>query len=102
MPPSRLHAQRASCEFRMCAGIRRISARYSFEIDRPAGQQRDAFRRERFVFLLPELQEVGVEDDVGIENLAGRRVHARGAHRKAGARRDPAERVVANVARLPR
>ena len=77
------------------------SARCSSNVERAAGQRRDARRRERFVLLLPELQEVGVEDDVGVENLAGRRIHARRAHRKAGAGRDPAERVVVDVFRIP-
>ena len=50
-----------------------------FEVNGAAGHGGDAFGRERLVFLLPELQEVGVEDDVGIENLAGPRIHARRA-----------------------
>ena len=33
---------------------------------------------------LPELHEVGVEDNVGVQNLPGHRVHAAGPHGKAG------------------
>ena len=57
--------------------------------------------RERFEFLLPERQEVGVEDDVRVQDLARVRVDPRRAHREAGVGGDPAEGVVVDVFRIP-
>ena len=65
------------------------------------GEDRDALRRERLVLGPPELEEVAVEDDVGVEDLPGPRVHSRRAHREARPRGDPAERVVVDVLRIP-
>ena len=60
-----------------------------------------ARRRERLELLLPEREEVGVEDDVGVENLPGVRIHAAGPIAKPALRGDPAERVVVDVFRIP-
>ncbi|MCY2963981.1 MAG: hypothetical protein NT069_10105, partial [Planctomycetota bacterium] len=52
---------------------------------------------ERFVLLLPGAEEVGVENDVGVENLTGEGIHAGRSHREAGVGGDPAEEVVTDV-----
>ena len=66
-----------------------------------AGQQRHALRRESFIFRPPESQEVAVEDDVGVEDLAGPRIHPRRPHGEARAGGDPAERVVVDILGVP-
>ncbi len=57
----------------------------------------DALRRHHFVFLLPVAQEAVVKDDVGVEDFARLRIHARRAHGEAGLGGDPAEEVVVDV-----
>ena len=71
------------------------------QIERPASKHRYACGRKEFVFAFPGLQIVGVEHDVGVENLSRRRIDARRPHRHGSAGRDPTKRVVAHVARLP-
>ncbi len=62
---------------------------------------RRTFRGENVVLVLPRTQEISVEDDVGVEDLAGDRVHARRAHSKRRTCRDPAEGIVVDVFRIP-
>ena len=50
-----------------------------------AGQPGDAFWREGLELGLPVLHEVGVKDDVGVEDLAGPGVHPARSHGKAAA-----------------
>ena len=70
-------------------------------VGRATGEQCHALRREGLVFGPPEPQEVAVEDDVGVEDLARPRVHPRRPHGKARTGGDPAKRVVVDVFRIP-
>ena len=58
--------------------------------------------RVDLVRLSPVPDEIGVEEDVGVEDLARRRIHAAGTDGKSGAGGDPAERVVVDVFGVPR
>src|SRR5262245_51600476 len=83
------------------AGHRPPGRAVALQVQRPARQFGNPLGRERLVLLLPDLDEVGVEDDVGIENLPVDRVYTAGPHGEAGVGGDPAERVVADVLRVP-
>ena len=73
----------------------------ALQVERAAGPRGNSLFGERLVLTLPELQEVGVEDHVGIQDLARVRIHPRGPHGKPGIGRDPAEGVVADIFRIP-
>ena len=68
---------------------------------RPIGEDRHRLGGEVLVFPAPELEKVAVEDDVGVEDLPGARVHPARAHREAGPGGDPAEGVVIHILRIP-
>ena len=59
-----------------------------------------ARRQQRLLLVLPEAHHAGVEDDVGIEDLAGQRIGARRPHGEAAVGGDPAEGVVVDVLRI--
>ena len=65
------------------------------------GQRRDRLGREGLVLPPPKLEEVGVEDDVGVKDLARPGVDPRRPHREPLPCRDPAEGVVVDVFRIP-
>ena len=52
------------------------------------------------ILLFPVADHAGVENNVGVYQLAGERIRSRRSHREAGVERDPAERVVANILRI--
>ena len=70
MPLMQVARAAAPCESLHVAGVRLHLGAILFRSIGPPVSAAIACGRERFVFLLPELQEVGVEDDVGVENLA--------------------------------
>ena len=66
-----------------------------------AGEQRHTLRRKGFVFRPPKPQEVTVENDIGVEDLTGPRIHPRRPHGETRARGDPTERVVVDILGIP-
>ena len=85
------------------AGVRRAvgMAKQAFAAGCATGEHRHALRRECLVLRPPGPQEITVEDDVGVEDLAGPGVHPGGAHGEARSGRDPAKRVVVDVLGIP-
>ena len=65
------------------------------------GQPSDAFGGEGLELGLPMFDEVGVEDDVGVKDLAGSWVHPARPHGETAARGDPTKSIVINVFGIP-
>src|SRR6516164_3431121 len=65
-------------------------------LDRAGGPEA-GLALEELILLLVEADHRGIEDDVGVQDLAGQRVDPRRPHGKAAIGSDPAERVVVDV-----
>ena len=73
-----------------------------YRVQQRPGHGRDTLGGEGFVFRFPILNEVGIQNYVGVEDLPRIRVHSGRPHGKRRSSGNPAERVVSDILGIPR